>query len=118
MWVLISALLLVDPDFTISSLKNNFDALLYLSLFIWREHRNVTPTEGAIRDSSLGSNPMMSPLVLFLGMKQRGILWGRERLPQDVEAKSGATVPTGLDIVLDLCNPTRSLSIALLEDLM
>lgn len=69
MWVLIRALLLVDPDFTISSLKNTFDALRYLSFLIWREHRNVTPTEGAIRDSLVGSKTMMSPLFLFLGMK-------------------------------------------------
>lgn len=69
MRVLIRALLLVDPDFTISLLKNMFDALRYLSLLIWREHRDVTPTEGAIRDNLVGSKTMMSPLFVFMRMK-------------------------------------------------
>lgn len=69
MRVLKRALFLVDPDFTISLLKNIFDALRNLILLIWREHRNVTPTEGAIRDSFVGSKTMMSPFFVFARMK-------------------------------------------------
>jgi hypothetical protein len=66
---LIRTLLLVDPDHPISSLKDNFDVLYYISLLVWREHTNVTLALSTIRDNLLRSKNMICPFFLFLWME-------------------------------------------------
>lgn len=64
--VLIRALVLVDPYFTISSLKDAFDVLHELGLFIWRERGNVTPAQRAIRNKLVSSNRLVGIYSLFM----------------------------------------------------